>query len=152
MGRSLLSIAIAVPTITALAVSAGCAGSPQPVADAIAAAPGQPAPAVVPQVAAVSKPQYVRRIDPGQTGWFSSPSLVDLNGDGQKEIVAPLYSTYVYSAAGKRLATGTATKGRVYAPSVVADLDHDGITEVVVGGSGSVGAYEWRGGTLVKKA
>jgi hypothetical protein len=151
MGRSLLSIAFAVPTITALAVSAGCAGSPQPVADAIVAAPGQPAPAVVPQVAAVSKPQYLRRIDPGQTGWFSSPSLIDLNGDGRKEIVAPLYSTYVYSATGKRLATGTATKGRVYAPSVVADLDGDGITEIVVGGSGTVGAYEWRGSTLVKK-
>jgi hypothetical protein len=150
MGRSLLSIAIAVPTITALAVSAGCAGSPQPVTGAVAAAPAAPA-VVVPQVATVAKPQFVRRIDPGQTGWFSSPALIDLNGDGQREIVAPLYSTYVYSASGTRLATGKATKGRVYAPSVVADLDGDGVTEIVVGGSGTVGAYEWRGGTLVTK-
>jgi len=100
----------------------------------------------------VKAPVYVRRIDPGQTGWFSSPALVDLNGDTKLEIVAPLYSTSVYSAAGKRLATGTATKGRVYAPSIVADLDHDGVQEIVVGGNGSVAAYEWRNNRLsVKK-
>jgi hypothetical protein len=102
--------------------------------------------------AAVQAPVYQRRIDPGQTGWFSSPALVDLNGDKKLEIVAPLYSTYVYSATGSLLSTGTASKGRVYAPGVVADLDHDGIKEIVVGGSGSVAAYEWRSGKLsVKK-
>jgi hypothetical protein len=151
---SILSVA------TVAALAAGCATSGPAGSDSVGQAPVVPAevntqatpPNVTAQAAQpVQKPTYVRRISPGQTGWFSSPSLVDLNGDGKLEIVAPLYSTYVYSATGKKLATGTATKGRVYAPSVVADLDGDGITEVVVGGSGSVGAYEWRAGKLTKK-
>ena len=90
-------------------------------------------------------PVFKRRIDPGQTGWFASPSLVDLNRDGKLEIVAPMYSTYVFSPSGRRLATGTASAGRVYAPSVVADLDGDGTKEIVVGGTGAVVAYDWRG-------
>ena len=49
--------------------------------------------------------------------------------------------------------------GRVYAPEVVADLDGDGIQEIVVGGSDlsnqpgtSVVAYEWKSGALSVKA
>src|SRR5262249_36013946 len=73
-------------------------------------------------------------------------------GDGKKEIVAPLYSTFVYDASGKQLAKGTATKGRVYAPGVVADLDKDGAIDVVVGGNDGTGAaYTWKGGTLAPK-
>ncbi len=166
---------LAVPALIALFALAACGQPPAPASGSIAAAPaaaGSTAPAATAApaatispaaaaraaaapaaalTAAVKAPVHVRRIDPGQTGWFSSPALVDLNGDKKLEIVAPLYSTYVYSAAGKRLATGTATTGRVYAPSVVADLDRDGVREIVVGGSGTVGAYEWRGGKLVVK-
>jgi len=97
----------------------------------------------------VKAPRFVRRIDTGETGWFSSPGLVDLDGDGRLEIVAPFYSTFVYDAKGHQLGKGTATKGRVYAPSVVTDLEGDGITDIVVGGNeGTVAAYEFRGGTL----
>jgi hypothetical protein len=140
--------------VIALALAAGCASVPvqATVAEPVAAILPVQVPQAAPKAAKVRKPAYVRRIDPGQTGWFSSPSLVDLDGNGTREIVAPLYSTYVYSATGAKLATGTATSGRVYAPSVVADLDHDGIPEIVVGGTGSVVAYEWRNGRLVVKA
>ncbi len=100
----------------------------------------------------VQAPTFLFNIAAGETGWFSSPAIVDLAGDGKREIVAPLYSTFVFDAHGKQLARGTATQGRVYAPGVVADLDHDGVTEVVVGGgSGTVAAYEFKGGGLSVK-
>src|SRR4051812_50015340 len=85
--------------------------------------------------AKVAKPRFVRNIATGETGWFSSPALVDLTGDKKLEIVAPSYSTFVFGAKGGLLGKGTATEGRVYAPSVVADLDHDGTKEIVVGGN-----------------
>jgi hypothetical protein len=78
--------------------------------------------------APVQTPKFVRNIAAGETGWFSSPAVVDLDGNGKKEIVAPLYSTFVFDASGNQLAKGTATMDRVYAPGVVADLDHDGVT------------------------
>jgi hypothetical protein len=99
--------------------------------------------------AAVAAPRFVRRIEPGETGWFASPGLADLTGDGRLEIVAPFYSTFVFDARGRLLGKGTATRGRVYAPGVVADLDGDTVSEIVVGGNeGTVAAYELRGGQL----
>ena len=75
------------------------------------------------------------------------PGLVDLDGDGRLEIVAPFYSTFVYDANGHLLGKGRASKGRVYAPSVVTDLEGDGVPDIVVGGNeGTVAAYEFRGG------
>jgi len=101
----------------------------------------------------VAKPQLVRNIDTGETGWFSSPGLVDLDGDRRLEIVAPFYSTFVYDARGRLLGRGTATRGRVYAPGVVADLDRDGTREIVAGGNdGTVAAYNLAGGRLQTKA
>ncbi|HSQ64703.1 MAG TPA: VCBS repeat-containing protein, partial [Polyangiaceae bacterium] len=108
--------------------------------------------------AAVTQPTFVRNIKTGETAWYASPAVVDLDKNGSKEIVAPFYSTFVFDAQGNKLSTGKATGGRVYAPGVVADLDGDGTMEVVVGGSDgstqgtSVAAYEWKGGALSVKA
>ena len=100
----------------------------------------------------VKAPRFVRNIATGETGWFASPGLVDLNGDGKLEIVAPFYSTFVFDANGRLLGKGTATKGRVYAPGVVADLDGDKVPEIVVGGNeGTVAAYDLVGGQLQLK-
>lgn len=96
----------------------------------------------------VRRPQFVRHITTGETGWFSSPGLVDVTGDGRLEIVAPFYSTFVYDARGRRLGRATATEGRVYAPSVVADVEGDGRPDIVVGGTGKVAAYSFRHGAL----
>src|SRR6266567_4654730 len=63
---------------------------------------------------AVSAPRFVRTIATGETGWFSSPGLADLDGDGRLEIVAPFYSTFVFDATGHELGRGRASKGRVY--------------------------------------
>jgi hypothetical protein len=100
----------------------------------------------------VAAPHFVRNIPTGETGWFASPGLVDLTGDKKLEIVAPFYSTFVFNAKGRLLGKGTATRGRVYAPGVVADLDRDGTKEIVVGGNdGTVAAYDLRGGALAVK-
>jgi len=97
----------------------------------------------------VAAPRFVRTIATGQTGWFSSPGLADLDGDRRLEIVAPFYSTFVFDAKGRRLGEGTVTHGRVYAPAVVADLDGDRVPEIVVGGDdGTVAAYALVGGQL----
>jgi hypothetical protein len=97
---------------------------------------------VAADVASGAAPRFVRNIPTGETGWFSSPALVDVTGDRRLEIVAPFYSTFVFDSRGRRLARGTATEGRVYAPAVVADLDRDGVKEIVVGGNeGTVAAY-----------
>ena len=99
--------------------------------------------------APVARPQLARNIATGETGWFASPGLADLNGDGKLEIVAPFYSTFVFDSKGRLLGKGTATKGRVYAPGVVADLNGDKRPEIVVGGNdGTVAAYDLVGGKL----
>jgi len=96
--------------------------------------------------------RFVRNLATGETGWFSSPSLVDLNGDRKLEIVAPFYSTFVFGAGGRLLGKGTETKGRVYAPGVVVDLDGDRRPEIVVGGNdGTVAAYGWTEGRLATR-
>jgi hypothetical protein len=98
---------------------------------------------------AVAAPRFVRNIATGETGWFSSPGLVDLDRDGRLEIVAPFYSTFVFDAKGRLLGRGSATSGRVYAPSVIADMDRDQVPEIVVGGNeGTVAAYNLVGGRL----
>jgi hypothetical protein len=102
--------------------------------------------------APVRRPERVRNLSTGETGWFASPSLVDLTGDGRLEIVAPFYSTFVFDAAGRLLDKAKPSKGRVYPPGVVADLEGDGVPDIVsAGGGGTVAAHEFRAGHLRRK-
>ena len=133
-------VAVAAAVLLAPGGAPGAGGSARVAASRCASAGG---------TAPVAAPRFVRNVPTGETGWFSSPGLVDLNGDRRLEIVAPFYSTFVFDARGRLLGKGTATKGRVYAPGVVADLDGDGRQEIVVGGNeGTVAAYELRRGNL----
>lgn len=103
----------------------------------------------------VSEPTLVTNLQIGNTGWFSSPAIFDLDGDGDKEIVAPFYDIAVWDHEGNLVAVADHDVehfGRVYAPGVVADLEGDGTVEIVVAaGEGSVAAYEWLGGEMAIK-
>jgi hypothetical protein len=100
----------------------------------------------------VAVPELVHWVDTTETGWYSSPAIVDLDGDGRNELVAAFRNVMVLSEQGQMLAGTNDMPGRIYAPSVVADIDGDGRNEVVVGSNkGMVMAYEWRDGELVPK-
>jgi hypothetical protein len=87
------------------------------------------------------------------TSWFGAPIIYDLDGDGRKELIGTFYSISVWDANMNLLfKTNTIGTSRVYAPAVVADLDGDGISEVVVGTGKWVAAYEWKNGKLSMKA
>jgi hypothetical protein len=91
----------------------------------------------------VEKPQFVMNLS-GQTGWFASPLIVDLDDDGRKELIAAYYSVFVYDSEGTLLDRIDDGSGRVYAPHVVVDLEGDGITELIYGNRHEVYAYEWQ--------
>lgn len=98
----------------------------------------------------VQEPMFVRNIA-GETSWFASPIVADLDGDGSNELVAAYYSLFVYDSAGELLAKASDGQGRIYAPHVVTDLEGDGTTDIVIGNDHQVFAYEWRAGALSLK-
>jgi len=114
---------------------------------AIASPPCQPAGGSDP----VQAPVFVRNLS-GQTSWYASPLIADLDGNGSNEIIAAYYDIFVFDSAGTLLDRTTDQQGRVYAPHVVADLDGDGTIEVVAGRAHEVFAWEWIGGELVIKS
>ena len=99
----------------------------------------------------VRAPVFVTNLS-GQTSWFASPVVHDLDGDGANELVSAYYDVYVFGSDGSLLHRAQNGDGRVYAPHVVADLDGDGTTEVVAGRGHQVWAWEWNGTALVVKS
>lgn len=93
---------------------------------------------------------FVRNLQ-GQTSWYASPLVYDLDGDGNNELIAAYYNLYIFDSSFNLIATGDEGEGRIYAPHVVADLDADGITEIVVGRGHQVIVYEFSGGALTVK-
>ena len=79
----------------------------------------------------VQAPVFVRNLS-GQTSWYASPLIADLDGNGSNEVIAAYYDIFVFDSAGTLLDRTTDQQGRVYAPHVVTDLDGDGQLEVLV--------------------
>jgi hypothetical protein len=98
----------------------------------------------------VQAPVFVTNLS-GQTSWFASPVVVDLDGNGSNELVAAYYDVFVFGSDWTLLDRAQDGNGRVYAPHVVADLEGDGTTEVVAGRGHQVWAWEWTGSTLSVK-
>ncbi len=90
--------------------------------------------------AKVAKPRFVRNIATGETGWFSSPGLVDLAGDKKLEIVAPFYTHVRLRCEGPaaRQGHGDARAGlraAAWSPTSTATASK----EIVVGGNDGTG-------------
>jgi hypothetical protein len=103
--------------------------------------------------AAVYEPVLLKEIRWTGTSWFGSPIIHDL-GTGEPKLIGTFYDIIVWDKNFNELARaphGSAYphKSRIYAPAVCADLEGDGIYEIVVGSTeGSIAAYEWRNNTL----
>lgn len=92
-----------------------------------------------------------------QTGWYASPAVADLNGDGQPEVIWSGYSIKVVDGATGALLwsvrsghdrsyTGDTDEGRTWPGIVVADVDGDGALELVTAhGKGWVSEYDHNG-------
>ncbi|MFN2225340.1 MAG: FG-GAP repeat domain-containing protein, partial [Anaerolineae bacterium] len=88
-----------------------------------------------------------------ETGWYASPAVADLNGDGRPEVIASAYSIVVLDGpTGNvkwRLKSGhdrtqpeADNVGRTWPGVVVADVDGDGDLEIVTAhGGGYVSVY-----------
>ena len=82
-----------------------------------------------------------------ETGWYSSPAVADLDGDGRMEVIASAYSIVVLNgetgALKWRVKSGhdrnepnAENVGRTWPGIIVADIDHDGELEIVTAHGG----------------
>lgn len=66
-----------------------------------------------------------------ETGWYSSPAIADLDGDGAPEVVGATYSLFVLNGEdGSEQWSTDPPGGRVWSGVVVADLYDDGALEI----------------------
>ncbi len=92
-----------------------------------------------------------------ETGWYSSPAVADLDGDGSFEVIASAYSIAVLKGSNGELLwrmpsghdrseQGAASVGRTWPGIVVADVDNDNKPEIVTAhGGGYVSVYDNNG-------
>jgi uncharacterized repeat protein (TIGR01451 family) len=92
-----------------------------------------------------------------ETGWYSSPAVADLDGDGMAEVIGSAYSIVVLDGTtGElewRMASGhdrgepdADSVGRTWPGIVIADVDGDSESEIVTAhGGGYVSLYDHEG-------
>ena len=57
-------------------------------------------------------PQFVMNL-PGETSWYASPVIADLDDDGRKELIAAYYSVFIYDGDGTLLDRVDGGTGRI---------------------------------------
>ncbi len=85
-----------------------------------------------------------------ETGWYASPAVADLDGDGKPEVIGSAYSVFAVNGEDGALQwrAGT-TANRTWPGVVAADLDGDGDVEIVVAqGGGYLTVYSHSGGLV----
>ena len=82
-----------------------------------------------------------------ETGWYSSPAVINIDGDPQAEIIASAYSLVALDGETGALQWRAGnTNNRTWPGIVLADIDQDGQTEIVTAQSGPyVSAYRLDG-------
>lgn len=92
-----------------------------------------------------------------ETGWYSSPAVADLDGDGDAEVIASAYSIVALDGATGallwRVASGhdrsdpsASNVGRTWPGIAIADVDGDGAPEIATAhGAGWVSVYDGDG-------
>ncbi|MBI4928369.1 MAG: VCBS repeat-containing protein [Anaerolineae bacterium] len=72
-----------------------------------------------------------------ETGWYSSPAVINIDGDPQAEIIASAYSVIALDGASGGLQWRVGGTGNRTWPGIaLADINKDGQTEIVVAQSG----------------
>lgn len=82
-----------------------------------------------------------------ETGWYSSPAVADLDGDGKPEVIGAAYSLFVLNGEDGSLQWSADPPGsRVWPGVVVADINRDSHLEIVTAhGGGYVNAFDAAG-------
>jgi hypothetical protein len=88
-----------------------------------------------------------------QTGWYASPAVADLDGDGRAEVIWGSYDVVALNGEDGSLQWRGESENRVWPGVAVADLEGNGSLEVIVGrGGDEVTAYGSDGGVLWRRA
>jgi len=82
-----------------------------------------------------------------ETGWYSSPAVADLDGDGTMEVIGGTYTVFILNGEDGSVQRSMNPPGsRVWPGIVVADVDGDGDLEIVTAhGDGYVNLFDHNG-------
>jgi hypothetical protein len=85
-----------------------------------------------------------------ETGWYASPAVADLDGDGSPEVIGAAYSIFILDGASGELERRIdPAGGRAWPSVVVADLEGDGDLEIVTAhGDGYLHVFNHDGASL----
>jgi hypothetical protein len=73
-----------------------------------------------------------------QTGWYSSPAVINIDGDPQAEVIASAYSIWALDGVNGGTQWTFTASGRTWPGIALGDINRDGQTEIIVAQSGPV--------------